>query len=335
MHDVARLAGVSHQTVSRVVNDLPNVRPATRTKVLEAIAQLGYRPNNLARALVTRRSGTIGVVTSNSDLWGPSSALLGIEHAAREAGYFVSVASVGPDDSVSRALAHFDQQPVEGVIVIAPEAALVHAADPLVARIPVVMIGAASSAAEGVRVTSVDQHLGATRAVRHLIGLGHRRIAHVAGPQEWFDAHLRATAWRQELENLNLPTHMILGDWSARSGYAAGIALRELIHARDPDAPTATFVANDLMALGVMRALHDGGLSVPRDVSVVGFDDIPGADYFGPGLTTVRQDFKALGRHCIATLLAALKGEPDQHSLIQPELVLRESTAAPRADGAA
>ena len=216
--------------------------------------------------------------------------------------------------------------------MIAPEAALVHAADPLVARIPVVMVGAGSRAAEGVRVTSVDQNLGATRAVRHLIGLGHRRIAHVAGPQEWFDAHLRTSAWRRELDKLGLPAQMIEGDWTPRGGYQAGMRVRELIHARDPEAPTAVFVANDLMALGLMRALHEGGLSVPRDVSVIGFDDIPGSDFFGPGLTTVRQDFQALGRQCIATLLAALNGDPDDLPPIQPELVVRESTAAPRDD---
>ncbi|HWU22407.1 MAG TPA: LacI family DNA-binding transcriptional regulator [Nocardioides sp.] len=330
MHDVARLAGVSHQTVSRVINDLPNVRPATKKKVQDAIDSLGYRPNSLARALVTRRSGTLGVVTSNLDQWGPSSALLGIEHAAREAGYFVSVASVRTGDAVQEALAHFDEQLVEGVVVIAPEAALVHAADPLVAQIPVVMVGASNGAAQGVRVTSVNQDLGATRAVRHLIGLGHERIAHVAGPQEWFDANLRAAAWRRELDLLDLPARMIVGDWTPRGGYEAGMAVREMIRARDTDAPTAVFVANDLMALGLMRALHEGGLSVPGDVSVVGFDDIPGSDFFGPGLTTVRQDFQALGRQCIATLLGAMNGDPDQPSPIQPELVVRDSTGRPR-----
>jgi DNA-binding LacI/PurR family transcriptional regulator len=330
MHDVARLAGVSHQTVSRVINDLPNVRPETRSRVLEAIESLGYRPNNAARALATSRSATVGVVTSNSDLWGPSSALLGVEHAARAAGYFVSVASLGPGHAVAEALSHFGEQYVEGVIVIAPEAALVHVADPIVTHTPVVMVGPSSSATEGVRVTSVDQELGATRAVRHLIGLGHRRIAHVAGPQEWFDASARAGAWRREVTGLGLPAPMLLGDWTAHSGYHAGTLIREQIHARDPEAPTAVFVANDLMALGLVKALSDGGLHVPHDVSVVGFDDMPGADYFGPGLTTVRQDFHALGRQCIDTLLAGIRGDDEQPAPLQPELVLRESTAAPR-----
>jgi DNA-binding LacI/PurR family transcriptional regulator len=217
------------------------------------------------------------------------------------------------------------------VIVIAPEVALLHVADPVASQTPVVMVGPASSATAGVRVTSVDQDLGATRAVRHLIGLGHRRIAHVAGPQEWFDAHARTTAWRRELERLDLPTVAVTGDWTARSGYHAGTIIREQIRAREADAPTAVFAANDLMALGLMQALIDGGLSVPHDVSVVGFDDIPGADYFGPGLTTVRQDFQALGRQCIATLLGMLRSDADQPTPIEPELVLRESTAAPRA----
>ena len=120
------------------------------------------------------------------------------------------------------------------------------------------------------------------------------------------------------------------GDWTARAGYEAGVELREMIHARDPEAPTAVFAANDLMALGLIRALHEGGLSVPWDVSVVGFDDLRGSDCFGPGLTTVRQDFQTLGRQCIARLLAVLDGDLDGSGSIQPELVLRESTAAPR-----
>ncbi|CCH78027.1 Transcriptional regulator, LacI family [Nostocoides japonicum T1-X7] len=332
MHDVARRAGVSHQTVSRVVNEMPNVRPATRARVLQAIADLGYRPNSAARALVTRRSGTIGVVTSGSMLWGPSSALLGVERAAREAGYFVSLASLGSDPAqVGSTLAHFHEQAVEGVIVIAPEASLQHVADPLLTEVPVVMIGAPPAPDSAVRTTSVDQEMGGRRATRYLIGLGHKQIHHVSGPLEWFDASLRVAGWRAELAAAGLPDGTLLvGDWTARSGYAAGVRIRELIHGRSPQAPTAVFAANDLMALGVIHALAEAGLSVPRDVSVVGFDDIPGADYFTPGLTTVRQDFEELGRRCIEILLEALRGEPSIVAPIAPQLIERASAASPR-----
>ena len=182
IYDVARLAGVSHQTVSRVINNATNVRPATRDRVLEAIAALGYRRNRAARALVTRRSSTIGVMTSGSNLWGPSGALLGVERAAREAGYFVSLASLGTGDGeVADAMGHFRDQAVDGVIVIAPEAAMAHAADPLVAEVPVVMVAAGAEPSDRVMIISVDQELGARRATRHLVGLGHTRIGHVAG----------------------------------------------------------------------------------------------------------------------------------------------------------
>ena len=329
IYDVARLAGVSHQTVSRVINNATNVRPATRDRVLEAIVALGYRRNRAARALVTRRSSTIGVMTSGSNLWGPSGALLGVERAAREAGYFVSLASLGMGDGeVADAMGHFRDQAVDGVIVIAPEAAMAHAADPLVAEVPVVMVAAGAEPSDRVMIISVDQELGARRATRHLVGLGHTRIGHVAGAAGWFDATARRRGWRTELESAGLtPSVLWPGDWTAESGYRAGVELRELLRSSPRTAPTAVFVANDLMALGLIRALHEGGLSVPGDVSVVGFDDIPGAAFFRPALTTVRQDFEELGRQSIALLLAALRHEERISAPIPPLLIARESTA--------
>ena len=325
MHDVARRAGVSHQTVSRVLNDLPNVRPETRDRVLAAIAELGYRRNSAARTLVTRRSSMIGVLTSGSTLWGPSSALIGVENAARDAGYYVSVASVaGTGTGATETLEHFVEQGVEGIIVIAPEGALAHAADPFVARVPVVMVAADTAPAPGLHITSVDQETGARLATRHLLELGHRRITHVKGPDPWFDAAARVRGWQHEMRSAGLrPTRPLTGDWTADSGYEAG---RQLL--RRP-LPTAVFAANDLMALGLTRALHDAGVSVPQQVSIVGFDDMPGAAHFIPGLTTVEQDFQALGRQCIGILLAALTDGADTTQPLAPRLVVRESTAPP------
>lgn len=326
MHDVARRAGVSHQTVSRVLNGLPNVRPETRERVTAAIAELGYRRNNAARALVTRRSSMIGVMTSGSTLWGPSSALIAVESAARAAGYHVSLAGLGSLDNglVSGVLEYFSDQSVEGIIVIAPEAALAHAADPLVAKVPVVMVAADTRPSPGLHITSVDQEGGARLAVRHLLDLGHRSIVHVSGPLEWFDAAARQRGWQSEMQAAAIePAPPILGDWTAASGYAAGATLAS------STLPTAVFAANDLMALGLVRALHDHGIAVPQQVSVVGFDDIPGSAHFIPGLTTVKQDFVALGRQCIDILLSALNGGVDDPAPIEPELIIRESTAAP------
>lgn len=329
MHDVARRAGVSHQTVSRVLNGLPNVRQETKERVTAAIAELGYRRNIAARALVTRRSSMIGVITSGSTLWGPSSALIAVESAARAAGYYVSLAGIGSVDKavVAGAFEYFTAQAVEGIVVIAPEAALAHAANPLVAAVPVVMVSTLPMPADtqptaGLHITSVDQEAGARLAVRHLLAQGHRSIAHVSGPSEWFDAAARQRGWQREAEAAGLePAPPIPGDWTAASGYSAGRLLAS------GTLPTAVFAANDLMALGVIRAFHDLGIAVPQQVSVVGFDDIPGAAHFIPGLTTIKQDFAALGRQCIDILLSALRGGAEHPAPVPPQLIVRESTA--------
>ncbi|MTD13990.1 LacI family DNA-binding transcriptional regulator [Nakamurella sp. YIM 132087] len=324
MHDVARLAGVSHMTVSRVLNNHPSVAESTRAKVQAAIDELGYRRNVAARTLVTRRSDTIGVITSGSSLYGPSTTLIAVERAAREAGYFVSVASLESIETsaVTGAIGHFVDQGVDGIVAIAPEAGPAHLAEPFRAQVPVVLVAAGAEPAAGVRIASVDQELGARLATRHLVELGHTRIGHVAGPDPWFDATARVRGWRRELKESRLrPGPVVAGDWTAEGGAAAArVMIRKGL-------PSALFVANDLMALGVIRALHDAGLSVPQDVSVVGFDDAPGSAYFVPGLTTVRQDLEALGAQCIEMLLDALGGAPADRPPIEPELVIRESTA--------
>ncbi|GGM02396.1 LacI family DNA-binding transcriptional regulator [Nakamurella endophytica] len=325
MHDVARVAGVSHQTVSRVVNGHPSVSPATRTRVLQAIADLGYRRNTAARALVTRRSRTLGVVTLSTTLFGPTSTLLSVEAAARRAGWFVSVAStvaVGPAD-LDPAFEHFADQAVEGVVVIAPHLAAARAAEALAGRVPLVMV-ADLPRGSGIRSVAVDQRGGARLAVRHLLELGHRDIAHLAGPDDYFDAHARTLGWRQELRAHGVrPGALAHGDWSAASGYRA---CQDLLAEGVPD---AVFVGNDLMALGAVRALGEAGLDVPGDVSVVGFDDMDGSDYFGPPLTTVRQDFTALGRRAIELLQQLIDGAtPPRAASIPAELVRRSSTAA-------
>ena len=193
LYDVAKLAGVSHQTVSRVINSHPSVREETRRRVQDAIDELGYRRNVAARTLVTRRSNTIGVITSVSPLWGPSSTLIGVETAARDAGFYLTVAglrSIEPA-GVKEVLGHFIDQGVEGIVVIAPEAALAHMAEPFVTDLPVVMVAAGAEPAPGVQITSIDQEQGARLATRHLIELGHTRIGHIAGPEPWFDATAR------------------------------------------------------------------------------------------------------------------------------------------------
>lgn len=325
LYDVAKLAGVSHQTVSRVINSHPSVREETRRRVQEAIDELGYRRNVAARTLVTRRSNTIGVITSVSPFWGPSSTLIGVERAARDAGFYLTVAglrSIEPA-GVKEVLGHFIDQGVEGIVVIAPEAALAHMAEPFITDLPVVMVAAGAEPAPGVQITAIDQEHGARLATRHLIDLGHTRIGHIAGPEPWFDAKARLRGWRLELAAAGLaPGPLVTGDWTAASGRRIG---RNWVEGQS--LPPAVFVANDLMALGFVRAMHDAGIGVPADVSIVGFDDMPGADHFLPGLTTVRQDLDTLGQQCIQMLLAALNETSSEFGLVQPTLIVRESAA--------
>lgn len=326
MSDVAAVAGVSHQTVSRVLNGHPSVRPETRQRVLDAIAALGYRRNTAARALVTRRTGTIGVVSSGSALFGPTSTLIAVEVAARDAGMFVSVATVArwASDSLHQVLEHFMSQGVEGVVVIAAHDDAIEAVLSFDTPVPVVMVGPKDLAGGHVRSVAVDQYAGARMATRHLLDLGHHDVVHLAGPTDWLDARSRVRGWRDELEDAGMPVPEVIdGDWSAARGYAVG---RQLL---DEGLPGSVFAANDQLALGLLHAFAEGGVRVPHDVSVVGFDDVDGSAHFFPPLTTVRQDFAALGERCLGLLLAAIAGDVLEPDLIAPRLVVRASSGAP------
>ncbi|MFC8732366.1 LacI family DNA-binding transcriptional regulator [Luteimicrobium sp. NPDC057192] len=334
MADVAQVAGVSHQTVSRVLNDHPSVREETRARVLDAIAQLGYRRNSAARALVTRRTRTIGILTTGSALYGPTSTAVAIEEAARERGYFVSLASVRSfeHERLRDALDHFMSQAVEGIVVIAPQEDVAAAVESIETGLPVVMIAALDTepVRSGTITVAVDHHLGAYRATQHLLDLGHETVVHLAGPVDWFDARQRERGWRDALEERGREVpEVVRCDWSARSGYEAARRLGRRVRAGE--GPTAVFAANDQLALGVLRALWEQGVDVPGDVSVVGFDDIDGAAYFVPSLTTVSQPFVSLGRRCLQALTEAIEGAQVGRLLIEPMLVLRASSGPPRA----
>jgi DNA-binding LacI/PurR family transcriptional regulator len=327
MHDVARLAGVSHQTVSRVINNAPNVRASTRERVTQAMAQLNYRPNAYARGLASKRSHTIGVLSFDTRMYGPSSALLAIERAARAEGYRLSVATISDlaPDSVREAIADLDSQSVDGAIVIAPSTAAVHALGRLPLGLPTVALEAEYR--PDLPTVAIDQLGGGRLATDLLLRLGHETVWHVAGPADWREAELRAEGWRAGLAAASARTPPLLrGDWSAASGYEHGLAL-----GRRPDV-TAVFAANDQMALGVLHALHDLDVPVPGRVSVIGFDDIPGSDHFVPPLTTIRQDFDEVGRQGLQLLVRHLEadGTPiTPPELIAPILVERSSTARP------
>jgi DNA-binding LacI/PurR family transcriptional regulator len=325
MADVARLAGVSHQTVSRVLNSHPNVRQQTRDNVLAAIAELGYRPNAAARSLVTRRTRTLGVVSFDTTLYGPASMLYGIERAAAHS-YFVSIASLPALDrrSVLGAVDRFLDQGVDGIIVIAPKTSAVAACARIRAHIPLVAVGCGTHAP--LNSAAVDNAAGATLATRYLLGLGHSTVHHIAGPATWVDAQERITGWRDALaEARAAEPELLSGDWSSASGYRIGHRIA------GNAGVSAVFCGNDHMALGLLRALAERGKQVPGDISVVGFDDIPESAYFLPPLTTVRQDFGELGRRALAMLVDMIDGSPPPaaHLQISPHLVARASTARP------
>jgi len=324
--DVARLAGVSHQTVSRVVNNLPNVRPATRLRVEDAIKQLRYRPSTAARSLVTRRSRTIGLITTGNPDYGPSSTLLGFNEAARQARYLVSISSMLETDAASmrQAVELLLSQNVEGIVLIAAHRGAIEAIQGIDLGVPLVAVE--SSGRVGFHSVSINQFEGAYNATRHLIELGHRRIIHVAGPDDSMDATERVRGWRSALaENGLVALEPLVGDWSPASGYRIGQRIAESLDTTLEC--TAIFSGNDQMALGLMHALSQAGIRVPQDVSVIGFDDIPEAEHFSPPLTTIRQDFAELGRTVMSTLLELmLDGTLEEAPHPIPHLVAREST---------
>ena len=324
MGDVAKLARVSPQTVSRVVNARNYVGGDTRERVLLAMRELDYRPNQAAQALVTGRSRTLGVISMDSVAFGPSSVLLGLERAARAHGYFVSVARLGSLDrgSVLEALEQLQRQKVEGILVNAAQDGITSEIDRRLVDIPVVAVEDTPDAR--VPIVAVDQVAAAAAATRLLLDLGHRSVAHIAGPGDWYAARRRSEGWRTTLEAAAVPVPPPLsGDWSVRSGYELG---RRLAEDREV---TAIFAANDEMALGVMRAMFEAGREVPRDVSIIGFDDVTFARYLTPSLTTVRQDFEEIGQRSVDMLLDAIHGHGDTggRAAITLELVVRESTA--------
>ena len=325
MADVAAHVGVSHQTVSRVLNGSPLVRDDTRDRVLAAIEELGYRRNSAARMLATNRSGRIGMVSAHLALHGPSSIAVAVQEAGHAAGYEVSLVGL-PDlsaEALREAVERLLDQAVEALVIAVAHRDALDLARSLEVPIPVVVVQGVT-AGEAL-AAGIDQEEGGRLATGHLLDLGHERVAHLTGPLDWVEAGQRRAGWLHAHESRGLlPGRELTGDWSARSGYECGLQVAD-----DPDV-TAVVVANDAMALGLLRALHERGCAIPGEVSVVGFDDVPEAEFFWPALTTVSQAFSTLGERAVELTLRALAGEERPATeLVQPELVVRASTAAP------
>lgn len=341
--DVARLAGVSQKTVSRVFNNEAYVSAEVRRRVLAAAGELGYRRNNAARALASGRTRAIGVVTLGTALYGPASLLMGVERAVRDTGYALRVVNTveGDPTGIAGAVDSLLDQGVDGIVISEPidesgsadrgpdgtgegPEVSVHV------DVPILVCGAPPPfAAPTVLAAGVGADLMARTVTEHLLGLGHLTVHHLAGPQRWYAARDRLAGWRAVLAaHGRREPPPVEGDWSAASGYAAG---REL--ASDPDV-TAVFAANDDMAIGLIRALTEAGRRVPDDVSVVGFDDIPVAAYVTPPLTTVRQPFDAVAQDGLKRLVHAIENpQADPLAATEPpvDLIVRASTAPPPA----
>ena len=325
LHDVATQAGVSYQTVSRVINDDPHVSKTTRQRVLRAIKELDYQPNYAARSLVTRRSHLIEIITFGAMHFGPSQMVTHIERAARARGYNLILSNLAEMSllEISRAIDSLSGRLVDGMIVITPVVGVEYEDLVGVCRgIPFVMIDTPlGSNTPGV---VINQHYGSQLATQHLIDLGHRQIAEITGPLNWFGAIARHESWLATLRAVGLePGLHAEGDWTPIGGYNAA---KRLLESGQPF--TGLVVGNDQMALGAMRALREHGLDVPDDVSVVGFAALPEAVCFEPPLTTGRQDFDALGTHSVEYLVDLIDRPemPRQQRVLYPDLIERQST---------
>lgn len=318
IRDVARLAGVSAQSVSRVLNSPERVSPATRARIDRAIEQLDYRRSPMALGLATNRSGAIGVIDSGSDVLGQMMIVSRVQSAARAHGYSARV--VVPDSEtrtgLQGALEALRNERIEGLIVLANTTLHARAVEWASSRVPVVMIASAEELADGVSVVGVDQKGGARAVLRHLAMHGDR-IGHIAGPSGWVDADARFDVWLQQAPQLDRSL-VRRGDWSAASGYAA---MEELLDV----GVDAVMASNDLMALGAIRACHARRIRVPEDVAISGFDDIAGADFAVPALTTVRQPFAELGTQAVEVLSQMMGGGGPTNLMLPTELVVRES----------
>jgi LacI family transcriptional regulator len=334
---VAQEAGVSVATVSRVFTGKGPVQDETRRRILEIARQLGYVPHAAARSLSTNKTGAIGVLLPN--LYGEffSEVIRGIDLTARRGGYHLLVSSSHSDRAEVEAVLRALRGRVDGLVVMSPEADAWALQANLSATLPVVLLNCRVEGSDFASI-NLDNYGGASAMTRHLMGLGHRRIAFLQGAPGNYDASERLRGYRDALRDGGEWTEEleIAGDFSEESGYRAGDTVLRL----DP-APTAVFAANDSMAIGLLSALQEGGVRVPEQIAVTGFDDIPIARFLTPPLTTVRVGIAGLGERALERLLGALDGTAERtsggdherrHEILPTTLVVRGSCGAAMKD---
>ena len=324
--DVARVARVSVATVSRALNGHQNVTAAVRQRVEEAAEQLRYVPHAAARSLSSRRTQTLGVVLPSLDGEFFSELLRGVDGAAREHGMHIVVSNYDCDPDEQDASLRTLRGRVDGVLLMAPFTdAPAPGAERPAGAMPIVMIN--SPGAPGANAVCIDAYGGARAMVRHLLDVGHRRIAFIGGLAGTYDAVERLRGYQDELaaSASGGEPWVVEGMFDGASGHRAGLALLQ-----SGTRPDAVFAANDMMALGCLFAFAQAGLRVPDDIALAGFDDIPMANYMHPALTTMRVDIARLGDVAARCLIARLAGDADPGGplTIEPALVVRASSGA-------
>lgn len=324
IYDVAKVAGVSHQTVSRVINNSENIREETRQKVLDAMQELNYQPNRAARYLATSRSKLIGVLTSDAGIFSAENLRLAIDTETRAEGYFAVAVRVDgeSEDSIENAVKQLKELGIEAIIVIAPQSKVVEVAKRVDPKLPMVTIDFIDR--PDVFSVSIDNYSGARIAIKHLIDQGHKKILHISGPKRQYESMERLRGYKDEMKANGLePLKIVQGDWTSETGFNVGNKLIERL-----DDFTAIFTCNDNSALGLLHAFSAHGVKVPKQVSVVGFDDAPESAYFNPPLTTMHQDFGVVGRRAVALLFEELAGVSNiRREQVLPTLVARKSVA--------
>ncbi|MCJ7626608.1 MAG: LacI family transcriptional regulator [Anaerolineaceae bacterium] len=331
---VAREAGVSTQTVSRVANEQPDVAPDTRKRVKAVITRLGYRPNAIARSLIQRRSYTLGIVIAGLEYSGPSRTLNGITGMAEELGYGLLLKELPSFNSndVYHLLEWFLSRQVDGIIWAVPEVGdNRYWLEKKLPNLPIPLIFLTMENREGISIVSINNYIGGKIATEHLLGLGRQRIAHISGPLDWWESRQRKRGWHDALQAARIHSEdhfCVEGTWSPRSGERAFRKLLDRYPGMD-----AVFVGNDQMALSVLHVACKENINIPDELAVVGFDGIPEAAYFWPPLTTLHQNLHELGCTAVKELISAIRASQDnqvetetKNLLIKPDLIIRQST---------
>ena len=329
--EVASVAGVSTQTISRVINERPDVSPETRKRVQEVIKKLGYRPSALARSLIRQRSLTLGVVTAGLRYIGPSRTLSGIAAAAEEAGYSLLLKELSrfDEDDVEPIFQALLSHHADGIIWAVPEVGANHAwVNEFALNLEYPLVCLTMEPRQNISVVSIDNYLGGRMATSHLLEQGYRKIGHISGPLDWWEARQRMTAWRDVLQEAGCEVkdnHTVEGNWSSASG--AQVIEKLFDQYQDMD---SIFVANDQMALGVIRFVAQRGLRIPEDLGIVGFDNIAETDFFSPALTTIQQDQHGVAKLAVEEIVKIIESSWQESEQIEPRTILVPPTLVVR-----